>query len=38
MSSPDALRLSRLDRLIGQLGEHQLSIRQQARGLKSCSL
>lgn len=29
MGTPDALRLSRLDRLINQLGEHQLSIRQQ---------
>lgn len=31
MDTPDALRLSRLDRLINQLGEHQLSIRQQVR-------
>jgi hypothetical protein len=29
--SPDALRLSRLDRLLDQLGEHHLSIRQQVR-------
>lgn len=38
MDTPDALRLSRLDKLINQLGEHQLSIRQQVRsaGLKSC--
>jgi len=28
--TPDALRLSRLDRLISQLGEHQLQVRQQA--------
>jgi hypothetical protein len=27
--TPDSLRLSRLDRLIGQLGDHQLSIRAQ---------
>ena len=35
MASPDALRLSRLDRLISQLGEHQLSIRQQVRAVHS---
>lgn len=29
--TPDALRLSRLDRLIDQLGEHQLTIKQQVR-------
>lgn len=29
METPDALRLTRLDRLIGQLGEHQAAVRQQ---------
>lgn len=29
--TPDHLRLSRLDRLIGELGQHQLSLRQQVR-------
>ena len=29
--TPDAVRLSRLDRILDSLGEHQLSIKQQAR-------
>lgn len=29
--TPDGLRLSRLDRLISDLGQHQLSLRQQVR-------
>lgn len=29
MGTPDSLRLSRLDKLIADLGEHSLNIRQQ---------